>query len=157
MRKLKVIGFVLRETGADRIIAGFLAFMLVCATVIALIEPGIHTWGEALWYCFTVVSTIGFGDIVVHTLLSRALSVLLSVYAVVTVAIFTGVIVNAFNRVVELRQQESITAIVDKLDRLPEMSKEELTQLSLQIKKKIGEKNRMIYLGSAPFFFATLS
>lgn len=140
MRKLKVIGFVLRETGADRIIAGFLAFMLLCATVIALIEPGIHTWGEALWYCFTVVSTIGFGDIVVHTLLSRALSVLLSVYAVVTVAIFTGVIVNAFNRVVELRQQESITAIVDKLDRLPEMSKEELTQLSLQIKKKIGEK-----------------
>lgn len=48
IRKLKVIGFVLRETGADRIIAGFLAFMLVCATVIALIEPGIHTWGEAL-------------------------------------------------------------------------------------------------------------
>ena len=43
MRKLKVIGFVLRETGADRIIAGFLAFMLVCATVMALIEPEIHT------------------------------------------------------------------------------------------------------------------
>ena len=87
-----------------------------------------------------MVSTIGFGDVVVHTLLSRALSVLLSVYAVVTVAIFTGVIVNAFNRVVELRQQESITAIVDKLDRLPEMSKEELTQLSLQIKKRLGKK-----------------
>ena len=44
------------------------------------------------------------------------------------------------NRMVELRQQESITAIVDKLDRLPEMSKEELTQLSLQIKKRLGKK-----------------
>lgn len=28
------------------------------------IEPEIHNYFDALWYCFSVISTIGFGDIV---------------------------------------------------------------------------------------------
>lgn len=133
MKKLKVLGRVLRHTGADKIIAGFIGFLLLCSLVIWLCEPEIHTWRETLWYCFTVVSTIGFGDVVVHTAISRILSVALSIYAVITLAIFTGVIVNYFTQLVELRQKESLTAVLDKLEHLPELSSEELTQLSEQI------------------------
>lgn len=136
MKKLRLIARILRYTGADKLIASFLVFTLVCATVIWLVEPEVHTWREAMWYCFTVASTIGFGDIVVHTPIARTLSVLLSIDALLTLAIFTGVVVNYFNQVVELRHQESLTAFMDKLERLPEMSREELTQLSNQIKKR---------------------
>ena len=114
--------------------SGFVAFMLLTALVIWVCEPEIKTYQEALWYCFTVVSTIGFGDVVVHTSISRSLSVVLSLYAVVTLAIFTGVIVNYYTQLVELRQQESLAVIMDKLERLPELSRQELEQLSDQIR-----------------------
>ena len=117
--------------------SGFVAFMLLTALVIWVCEPEINTYREALWYCFTVVSTIGFGDVVVHTAVSRSLSVVLSLYAVVTLAIFTGVIVNYYMQLVELRQQESFAAIMDKLERLPELSRQELEQLSDQIRKRL--------------------
>ena len=86
---------ILKHTGADKIMSGFVAFMLLTALVIWVCEPEINTYREALWYCFTVVSTIGFGDVVVHTAVSRSLSVVLSLYAVVTLAIFTGVLAAA--------------------------------------------------------------
>ena len=125
---------ILKHTGADKIMWGFVAFMLLTALVIWTCEPEINTYREALWYCFTVVSTIGFGDVVVHTSISRSLSVVLSLYAVVTLAIFTGVIVNYYTQLVELRQQESLAVIMDKLERLPELSRQELEQLSDQIR-----------------------
>ena len=114
--------------------SGFAAFMLLAALVIWACEPEINTYREALWYCFTVVSTIGFGDVVVHTAISRGLTVALSLYALVTLAIFTGVIVNYYTQLVELRQQESLAVIMDKLERLPELSRQELEQLSDQIR-----------------------
>ena len=134
MRKLRLIRRILKHTGADKIMSGFVAFMLLTALVIWVCEPEINTYREALWYCFTVVSTIGFGDVVVHASISRSLSVVLSLYAVVTLAIFTGVIVNYYMQLVELRQQESFAAIMDKLERLPELSRQELEQLSDQIR-----------------------
>ena len=137
MRKIRLIRRILKHTGADKIVFGFVGFMLVTALVIWACEPEIHTYREALWYCFTVVSTIGFGDVVVHTAVSRSLSVVLSLYAVVTLAIFTGVIVNYYMQLVELRQQESFAAIMDKLERLPELSRQELEQLSDQIRKRL--------------------
>ena len=141
MRKIRLIRKILRDTGADRILLGFLGFLLLSALVIWLCESGIHTYREALWYCFAVVSTIGFGDVVVHTFVSRVFSVLLSVYAVAAIAIFTAVIVNYFTKLIELRQKESIGAFVDKLERLPELSKAELAELSEQVRKYRPPRN----------------
>ena len=137
MRRLKLIFSVLRETGAGTIMISFIAFMLLCSIVIWLCEPGIATWGEALWYCFAASSTIGFGDVVVHTTLSRILTVILSICAAITLAIFTGVLVSAFNQMVELRQKDSLTAIAERLDQLPNMSREELRDLSERIRRRM--------------------
>ena len=99
MKKLRIFGKILRSTGTDKVIYGFLGFTALCALIIWLIEPEIRTFREALWYCFTAISTIGFGDVVVHSAVSRVLTVLLSVYAVAVIAIFTAVVVNYFQRV----------------------------------------------------------
>ena len=42
------------------------------------IEPEIHNYFDALWYCFSVISTIGFGDIVVISIVAKILTILLS-------------------------------------------------------------------------------
>jgi len=47
------------------------------------------------------------------------------------------VIVNYYTQLVELRQQESLAVIMDKLERLPELSRQEMEQLSDQIRKRL--------------------
>ena len=132
---------VFRETGADTLIGIYLGFVLLCALIFRVVEPGIDAYWDALWYCFTVASTVGFGDIVVTSRVSRALSVVLSLYSAVTLAIFTGVFVNYFNQLVQLRQKDSLATLADKLDRLPDMPRDELRKLSEQIRGKIAHKH----------------
>ena len=140
MKRLKTLAMVLRETGAYRLIGAYMTFLLLCALLIWIVEPEITTYRDALWYCFTVASTVGFGDIVVHMRLSRILSVVLSFYSAVTLAIITSVLVSYFNQLMRLREKDSLATIADKLDRLPDMSKEELKRLSEQIKKKFDRQ-----------------
>ncbi len=135
MKKLRLLGRILRNTGADSVIIGFMGFMLLCGLLIWLREPEIKTFGEALWYCFTAVSTIGFGDVVVHTALSRVLTVLMSVYAVAVLAIFTAVVVNYFQQVIARGRKEALEAFLEKAERLPELSREELEALARQAKR----------------------
>lgn len=135
VKKLRILGRIMHNTGADTIIAGFLGFVLLCGLLIWVREPEINHFGEALWYCFATVSTIGFGDVVVHTMLSRVLTVLLSVYAVATIAIFTAVVVNYFQQVTARGYREGLEAFLEKAERLPELSQEELEEMASQARK----------------------
>ena len=134
MKKIRVIKRIMKDTGAENIWRGFLAFLLLCTFLIWILEPEIRTWGEAAWYCYAVVTTVGFGDIVVHRLLTRILSVLLSCYACLVIAIVTGVVVNYFTQVINLRQKGTLAAFMEKLEHLPELSHEELEEISAKVK-----------------------
>lgn len=133
--RIKVLLRILRQTHADQILSGFLGFTLLCALVIWLCEPAIPTFRDALWYCYAVVTTVGFGDITVTTPVGRIASVLVSVYGLLCIAIVTGVVVNYYTELVELRNKESFTAMMEKLEHLPELSKEKLQEISERIKK----------------------
>lgn len=95
----------------------------------------IHRYGDALWYCYAVISTAGFGDIVTVTLIGKICSVLLTIYTIFVVAIVTGVVVNFYTQLVEMQQKETLAMFMDKLERLPELSKEELEHISQKVRK----------------------
>ena len=135
MKKIRLLCRLLRNTGADKVIYSFLGFVEVSALVIWLREPEIHTYPEALWYCFTAISTIGFGDVVVHSPLSRALTVLISIYGVIALAIFTAVVVNYFQEVIAAGRREQLEEFMRKAERLPELSREELEEMAAQARE----------------------
>lgn len=135
MKRLQVLRRVMRDTGADKIWTGFLVQFFLSAAIIWLREPDMHSYGDALWYCYAVVTTIGFGDVVAQSFLSRILSVLLSVSAALVIALVTGVVVNYYNQISALRQKETLAAFVDKLEHLPELPPEELEQISLRVRE----------------------
>mgnify|MGYP004646493567 FL=1 len=135
MKKLKILWGILRHTHADRILLGFVLFLLADAAIIQIVEPDINRYGDALWYCYAVISTAGFGDIVAVTLIGKACSVLLTIYTLFVVAIVTGVVVNFYTQLVELQRKETLAAFMDKLERLPELSKDELETISRNIKR----------------------
>ena len=134
MKRIQVLKRVLRDTGANRIWAAFVIEFFVSAAIIWLCEPDFHRYGDALWYLYAVVTTIGFGDYVAQHLVSRILSVLMSISAAVVIAIITGVIVNYFNHISSIRNEETLAAFMDKLEHLPELPPEELEQLSLKVR-----------------------
>ena len=135
LKRLRLLKGVLKRTHADRLIAGFVVFFLLDAFLIMLVEPGITNYRDALWYCYAVFSTAGFGDLVAETILGRTLSVLLTIYTILIVAIVTGVVVAFYNDVVSMKYKASKAEVLDKLENLETLSKEELSDLSEKIRR----------------------
>lgn len=135
MKRIKVLGSVLKRTRADKIIIGFIVFIFAIAAVIQLVEPDINRYGDALWYCYVVISTAGFGDVVAVTFIGKMCSVLLTIYSLFVVAIATGVVVNFYTQMVELRRKETLAMFMDQLERLPELSREELENISRKVRQ----------------------
>ena len=134
MKKLRLLKGVLKRTNANQIIIAFVIFFFIDALLIWLIEPSIKTYGDSLWYCFSVFTTIGFGDLITTTVVGRILTALLSVLTIFVVALVTGVVVAFYNDVVSMQYKASKAAALDKLENLDKLSKEELQSLSSQIK-----------------------
>ena len=82
-----------------------------------------------------MISTAGFGDVIAVTTIGRIASVLLTIYAVFAIAMATGVVVSLYNHKIQLRYKDSVHSVLYKLERLPELSQEELKEISEKIKK----------------------
>lgn len=134
MKSLRILKNVLKRTKASELIGGFVVFFLIVAFIIMLVEPEIYTYGQALWYCYSVFSTAGFGDVIAVTLIGRLLSVLLTIVTLVVVGVVTGVIVAFYNDLVAMRYKASKAEVLDALEHLDDLSKEELRELSEKIK-----------------------
>lgn len=136
MQKLKLLWRVLKSVEGDKIFLGFLGFVAIIAVVIQFVEPNINTYSDGLWYCFAVVSTIGFGDLVAVTTIGRILTVTLSLYGILMVALIPSIIVSYFMEFRKKNQDETTSMYLDKLENLENLSKDELQELSNIIKKR---------------------
>ena len=76
-----------------------------------MVEPTITSFWDAMWYCFAVITTIGFGDFYATSLIGRVLTVILGIYGIVVVAILTSVVVNFYN---EVSSKEKNREIIDE-------------------------------------------
>ena len=101
---------ILVKTHAIDVFIGLIAFIIVFSFIFPLVEEGITNFWDAMWYCFAVVTTIGFGDITAVTMVGRVLTVILGFYGIVVVAIMTSVIVNFYN---ELSKKEKARDVVE--------------------------------------------
>lgn len=131
---------VLKISGAGRASAMFLGLYFLSALVIYWTEPSIGTFWDSIWYCFTVVTTIGFGDNSAVAVIPRLVTMALSFYSIFFVAILTSVITSYYIEVMKHRAEDSASAFLDKLERLPELSKEELAELSETVRKYANRK-----------------
>ena len=94
--KLDVLSQIIRKTYAAEIIFGLLLLIVTFSFLLTIIEPSMENIKDALWYCFAIVTTIGFGDLTAVTDVGRVLSVILGVYGIVVVALITSIIVNFY-------------------------------------------------------------
>ncbi len=106
--KLKGIIKIMKKTYAFEILYGLVVLMVACSFYFAIMEDGIPSFGDGLWYSFAIVTTIGLGDFSVTGIISRILSVILGVYGLIVVAVITSVIVNFYNEIKDKKDKEEI-------------------------------------------------
>lgn len=97
---------IVRKTYAAEILFGIVLLIVAFSLVFPHLEEGIATFNDALWYCFAIVTTIGFGDITATTMVGRMLSVILGMYGIVVVALITSVIVNYYGEMRREKEEE---------------------------------------------------
>lgn len=141
MKKLRLLNNILKSTGIYRIIIAFIVFYFLCSFVFIFTEPTIHTYAQAIWYSFSVVSTAGFGDFVATNVVSRVISIFLGIFGIFVAALIPGVVVNFYSEVLKAKSKENLAVLFDKLENLPELPKEELQKISGEV-KKIRNQNR---------------
>ncbi len=109
MRRLKVLAGILKRTRADKILVGFIVFLFAVAAVIELAEPDINRYGDALWYCYAVISTAGFwrrgrGNPLLEKNMFGPSYGLCDIFVT---AIVTGVVVNFYTQMVEMQRKRN--------------------------------------------------
>ena len=103
---LRSLANVARETYAAEIIGGLVLLIFAFSYILSFLEPNMGSLKEGLWYCFAIVTTIGFGDITATTTVGRMLSVILGMYGIVVVALITSVIVNYYGEMRREKEEE---------------------------------------------------
>ena len=130
--KINTIVPVLKKTLTLEILFGLFVLIVLCSVYFVAVEPNITSFTDALWYCFAVITTIGFGDVTVSTTFGRILSVFLGIYGIAMVALFTSLIVNFYNERNKKRDADILKEIKETAE---EIKKEEES-----IKKDIEDK-----------------
>lgn len=126
---------ILKRTGTLKIFKSFLMFLCAASVILVVVEPGIDTFVDGLWYCFVSAATIGFGDICVVTRIGRITTVIVAIHGILMTAMVPGVVVSYYMEYLKIREKETISTFLEQLERLPELSKEELENLSERVKK----------------------
>ena len=131
----KALSIVLKQTHFFETLALYLLVFFGFAFVIYRHEAVFETYGSALWYCFELVTTIGFGELVAVTRIGKILSILLSVYSIGMIAIITSTVVTYHQVKLKTQENDTIALFMDKLERLPELDQSELEEISERIRQ----------------------
>ena len=135
MKKTRLIKIILKRTGALKFLTTYIIIFAGVSIGVWIVEPNIKTPIDSVWYCFSVATTIGFGDITAVTILGRAMSIFLSICSILIIAVVPGIITSYYIESTKIKENESIAKFLDDLEHLPELSKEDLQSLSDKVKK----------------------
>ena len=115
---------------ATEVLVGLMILIISFSLVLPSYEPSIENFGDALWYCFAIVTTIGFGDIAAVTPVGRLLSVILGVYGIIVVALVTSIIINFYTETkdVKMSDDSSDEENDEKEQEDPELSENKATE-----------------------------
>lgn len=133
--KFRAVWPIIRAAGLVRWTMMFVFLFLATTIIVSAAEPDMGGLGNSAWLMFQVVTTIGLGDFTPVSIAGRVTTVILSTYSVLFFALVTGAVVSYCQERLKARQNESVAQFIDRLEHLPELSHEELVDLSEQVKR----------------------
>ena len=138
--KLNVISNIIKKSMINEIFMTLAILVILCSVYFTVVEQHIVSYVDALWYSFSLITTIGLGDVVVTTTFGRILSVMLGISGIVVVAVFTSFIVNFYNEMNKKRDERALNKLAEEVKELEE-SKEEIE--SIKDEEYLGHLNSL--------------
>lgn len=123
--KLNTISKIIKKSMVFEILMTLAILIILCSIYFTVVEPNITSYVDSLWYSFSVITTIGFGDVTVTTTFGRILSVMLGISGIVVVAVFTSIIVNFYNEMNKRREEKTIKELIDNTKELEKITEQE--------------------------------
>ena len=123
--KLDVVSKIIKKSLVNEILMLLIILIILCSVYFTVGEPNITSYVDSLWYSFSVITTIGFGDLPVVTTFGRILSVILGISGIVVVALVTSFIVNFYNEMSRRRDEATLEKILDEEKKLKETIEEQ--------------------------------
>ena len=105
------------------LIVGLAAVLAAVAAVLErLLDPEFDTFGSALWFSVTTVSTVGYGDLVPETAAGKTVAAALMLVGLGMIPLITSVVVSILvaerNREVREASLRDLQQILERLDSL---------------------------------------
>ena len=132
LRALRSARAVYQHLSAERAKGTFVMVGLVLMTAVLLatiavfeLERGaprsnIHTPGDALWWAFVTITTIGYGDHYPVTFAGRSVAVILVVFGLSFFGTFTAYVASFFLEKTQLKEESEIQSLIREVRRLRE-------------------------------------
>jgi voltage-gated potassium channel len=105
------------------LIVGVAATLSVSAAILVwLIDPGFDTFGEALWWAVSTVTTVGYGDILPVSAAGRLIGAVLMLTGLALIPMITSVVVSILisqrTRASDAQQESELEEILQRLGRI---------------------------------------
>lgn len=100
------LGQIILKSHTLEIIAWLFVVTVGASILLPIFEIGITNFGDGLWYCYMLMTTIGLGDLTVVTPAGRLISVIVGIYGIIVFALITSILVNLYNEN-KAREQKS--------------------------------------------------
>lgn len=113
--------------------AVMLAMVIVSAFTLTFIDPAFKNVGEGLWFAWESVTTVGYGDIVPHTVLGRIFTCIIIIIGLVLISMMTASF-SAFIIGNEQERKQDETLLREKI--------QELQQQLSRIEAKLDAKDQ---------------
>ena len=106
-------------------IVGLMSLIAVLFATIAVFElersvpeANIHSGGDALWWAFATITTIGYGDHYPVTFAGRVVAVLLVVFGLSLFSTFTAYVASFFLEKTQLKEETELQQLIQEVRRL---------------------------------------
>ncbi len=124
-------------------------FVVIGGLIIFQIEYGavdsqIESYGDAVWFVFVTITTIGYGDITPATSAGRAFTTLFSMVGIAIISIVTAIFASGFADLDRLESEISKEQVFDDDNVLVWHQSNENLDLSLKLKEEKIQKDKSI-------------
>lgn len=103
------LGKALNKVHALDVFFGLFVVLMLASFIFPQVEDSITTVGDAWWYSFALITTIGFGDVVATSVTGRILSVIIGFYGIIIVSLLTSSIVVYITEENKKNEKDKIT------------------------------------------------
>lgn len=130
LRALRSFTAVIEHVSAERtkgtfVMVGLMSVVAILLATIAVYElergqpnANIHTAGDALWWAFATITTIGYGDHYPMSVAGRIVAVVLVVFGLSFFGTFTAYVASFFLEKTHLKEESDIQRLVHEVQRL---------------------------------------